>query len=111
MQGVKPAERLAKNEPDSSQYNYEEPINAAVFPSLQGGPHNHQIAALAVALKYATTPQFKAYQQQVGPRRPCRCCALLTCLARGALLASDVCRGNWPGHRLQSAKQCTHLSS
>ena len=37
----------------------------AVFPSLQGGPHNHQIAALAVALKHARTPEFKAYQQQV----------------------------------------------
>ena len=37
----------------------------AVFPSLQGGPHNHQIAALAVALKHATTPEFKAYQKQV----------------------------------------------
>jgi len=33
---------------------------------LQGGPHNHQIAALAVALKHAATPEFKAYQQQVG---------------------------------------------
>ena len=34
-------------------------------PSLQGGPHNHQITALAVALKHARTPEFKAYQQQV----------------------------------------------
>jgi Serine hydroxymethyltransferase len=34
---------------------------------LQGGPHNHQIAALAVALKHAQTPQFKQYQIQVGP--------------------------------------------
>lgn len=32
---------------------------------LQGGPHNHQIAALAVALKHAQTPQFKQYQIQV----------------------------------------------
>jgi glycine hydroxymethyltransferase len=27
---------------------FEEKINFAVFPSLQGGPHNHQIGALAV---------------------------------------------------------------
>lgn len=40
-------------------------INAAVFPSLQGGPHNHQIAALAVALKEANTPEFKAYAKSV----------------------------------------------
>jgi glycine/serine hydroxymethyltransferase len=32
---------------------------------LQGGPHNHTIAALAVALKQANTPEFKTYQQQV----------------------------------------------
>jgi len=31
----------------------------------QGGPHNHQIGALAVALKYAATPEFVTYQKQV----------------------------------------------
>ncbi|XP_076332513.1 serine hydroxymethyltransferase, mitochondrial-like [Tachypleus tridentatus] len=46
-------------------YDYENPIDFAVFPSLQGGPHNHAIAAVAVALKQATTPAFKEYQQQV----------------------------------------------
>ena len=40
-------------------------INSAVFPALQGGPHNHTIAALAVALKAATQPEFVTYQQQV----------------------------------------------
>jgi hypothetical protein len=36
------------------------------FVSLsQGGPHNHQIAALAVALKHAASEEFKAYQRQV----------------------------------------------
>ena len=38
-------------------------IDAAVFPSLQGGPHNHQIAGLAVALKEADTPEFQTYAQ------------------------------------------------
>ena len=42
-----------------------EVINQAVFPALQGGPHNHQIAALAVALKEASLPEFKGYIQQV----------------------------------------------
>ncbi|XP_067003773.2 serine hydroxymethyltransferase, mitochondrial [Anabrus simplex] len=46
-------------------YDFEERINAAVFPSLQGGPHNHAIGAVAVALKQACSPEFKAYQQQV----------------------------------------------
>ena len=40
-------------------------INSAVFPSLQGGPHNHQIAALCVALKQTMDPCFKVYIQQV----------------------------------------------
>ncbi|OAA66636.1 serine hydroxymethyltransferase [Niveomyces insectorum RCEF 264] len=46
-------------------YNLEQPINASVFPGHQGGPHNHTIAALAVALKQAQTPEFRAYQEQV----------------------------------------------
>lgn len=43
----------------------EEAINGAVFPALQGGPHNHQIAALATQLLEVTTPQFRQYCQQV----------------------------------------------
>ena len=40
-------------------------INQAVFPGLQGGPHNHTIAGLAVALKAANTEEFREYQKQV----------------------------------------------
>ncbi len=36
-------------------------INKAVFPGLQGGPHNHTTAAIAVALKEASTSGFKDY--------------------------------------------------
>ncbi|KAJ8063573.1 hypothetical protein OCU04_007442 [Sclerotinia nivalis] len=46
-------------------YDLEGPINFSVFPGHQGGPHNHTITALAVALKQATTDDFKKYQQQV----------------------------------------------
>ncbi|KAL9185839.1 hypothetical protein ACHAXT_003616 [Thalassiosira profunda] len=42
-----------------------ERINAAVFPMLQGGPHNHQIAALAVALREANMPEFEQYARNV----------------------------------------------
>jgi hypothetical protein len=42
------------------------PLPPQVFPSLQGGPHNHQIGALAVALKHAQIASFKTYAQQVG---------------------------------------------
>jgi len=46
-------------------YDYETKINNAVFPGLQGGPHNNAIAAIAVALEQATSVEFKAYQEQV----------------------------------------------
>ncbi len=36
-------------------------INRAVFPGLQGGPHNHSIAGIAVGLKEAMKPEFRAY--------------------------------------------------
>ncbi|MEV0488678.1 serine hydroxymethyltransferase [Streptomyces atratus] len=40
-------------------------IDRAVFPGLQGGPHNQTTAAIAVALKEAATPDFSAYAHQV----------------------------------------------
>jgi glycine hydroxymethyltransferase len=46
-------------------YDLEGPINASVFPGHQGGPHNHTITALAVALQQAQSPEFKQYQQIV----------------------------------------------
>lgn len=40
-------------------------IDKAVFPGLQGGPHDNQTAAIAVALEEASTPAFKKYGQQI----------------------------------------------
>jgi len=44
---------------------FEPAINQAVFPALQGGPHEHQIAGVATQLKEAMTPEFKVYSKQV----------------------------------------------
>jgi glycine hydroxymethyltransferase len=44
---------------------FEQKINQAVFPALQGGPHEHQIAGIATQLKEVLTPDFKIYSQQV----------------------------------------------
>lgn len=59
--GVRKNTKTGKEVP----YDLESKINFAVFPSLQGGPHNHAIAGVAVALRQATQPHFKEYQQQV----------------------------------------------
>ena len=40
-------------------------IDKAVFPMMQGGPLMHAVAAKAVALKEASTPEYQAYAQQV----------------------------------------------
>ena len=40
-------------------------IDKTVFPGLQGGPHDHTTAAIAVALKEASTSSFKKYGQQI----------------------------------------------
>lgn len=46
-------------------YDLEGPINFSVFPGHQGGPHNHTITALSVALAQTFTPEYKAYQRLV----------------------------------------------
>jgi len=53
------------DEEGAPKYDYEDAINFSVFPSLQGGPHNHQIAGLCTQLKEVATPEFKVYQKQV----------------------------------------------
>jgi glycine hydroxymethyltransferase len=40
-------------------------LNRAVFPGLQGGPHNHTTAAIAVALHEAATEEFRVYAHQI----------------------------------------------
>lgn len=40
-------------------------IDRSVFPGLQGGPHENQIAAIAVALREADTPAFRRYGKQI----------------------------------------------
>jgi glycine hydroxymethyltransferase len=40
-------------------------LDRAVFPGLQGGPHNHTTAAIAVAAREAATEEFKTYAHQI----------------------------------------------
>jgi len=59
--GVRSVDRAGKE----VLYDIEDKINMAVFPGLQGGPHNHAIAGIAVAMKHAQSPEFQQYQRQV----------------------------------------------
>jgi glycine hydroxymethyltransferase len=52
-------------EGEEVMYDLENKINQAVFPGLQGGPHNNAIAGIATALQQAMTPEFRRYQEQV----------------------------------------------
>merc|ERR1712186_88799 len=63
-----------------------ERIDMAVFPGLQGGPHNHQIGALATQLLEVTKPEFKEYSQAVVTNADT---LAKTLQAKGHKLASD----------------------
>ncbi|KAL7002016.1 Serine hydroxymethyltransferase 7 [Sarracenia purpurea var. burkii] len=76
--GSKPRKRVLLSQSDASdRYDFEEKINFAVFPALQGGPHNNHIAALAIAFKQVATPEYKAYMQQVKKNAQALASALL----------------------------------
>jgi glycine hydroxymethyltransferase len=53
-------------------------IDKAVFPGLQGGPHDHQTAAIAIALGEAATPEFREYGAQIVKNAKALAAALLT---------------------------------
>merc|ERR1712072_998408 len=69
-----------------------ERIDMAVFPGLQGGPHNHQIGGLAAQLKEVNTPDFVEYSKKV--------------VANAATLANTL-KGK--GHKLASDGTDNHL--
>jgi glycine hydroxymethyltransferase len=60
-------------------------VDKAVFPGLQGGPHNHTTAAIAVALREAADPAFVPYAHQVVANGKALAAALLD---RGYALVS-----------------------
>jgi len=72
--------------------SFAELIDKAVFPGLQGGPHNNQIAAVAVALKEADSGTFKKYAKQVKKN--------------ATVLANELVKYGW---RVVSGGTDTHL--
>lgn len=90
--------------------NHAQAIDKAVFPGLQGGPHNATVAALAVALKEAASEDFKRYAYQIVKNAKALADALL---ARGYDLVSggtdnhliliDLTSKGLPGKRVAQA--------
>jgi glycine hydroxymethyltransferase len=85
-------------------------INKAVFPGLQGGPHNHTTAGIAVALKEAATPEFAAYAHQIvsnarrlGEELSARGFRLITGGTDNHLLLIDTMSRGVPGRALAQA--------
>lgn len=85
--------RSVNRKGEEVKYDLEGPINASVFPGHQGGPHNHTITALAVALQQAQSSQFKEYQKTV--------------LENAKALASQLSETH--GHKLVSGGTDNHL--
>lgn len=71
---------------------FPEKIDKALFPGIQGGPHNNQIAAVAVALREAAEPGFKKYAAQV--------------VANAKTLANELKKRGW---RIISGGTDSHL--
>ena len=65
LRGPRSAMIFVKRAKNAEGKDLAELVDKAVFPGLQGGPHENQIAAVAVALREAKTPAFKAYAKQV----------------------------------------------
>ncbi|CAL1274457.1 unnamed protein product [Larinioides sclopetarius] len=100
------------------KYDFQQKVDFAVFPSLQGGPHNHAIASVAVALKQATSPEFRAYQEQVLKNAKAMARALIakkyTLVSGGTdnhLLLLDLRPKGLDGARLECVMNATNITA
>jgi len=99
-------------------YDIEDKINFSVFPGLQGGPHNHTIAGLAVALKQAASPEFKAYQEQVmsncqamAKRLQSHGVSLVSGGTDNHLVLADLRPAGVDGSRVERVLELAHIAS
>ncbi|KAG0631939.1 hypothetical protein M758_1G292100 [Ceratodon purpureus] len=110
--GLKPPGRLG-----DGVYTLERDINFAIHPTLQGGPHNNHIAALAVSLKQACSKEYKEYMQQVkrnaqalaeGLKR--RGCKLVTDGTDNHLVLWDLRPFGITGNTLEDVCEACHIT-
>lgn len=102
---------------DGAPGNLERDINFAIHPTLQGGPHNNHIAALAVSLKQACSKEYKEYIQQVkknaqalaeGLKR--RGCKLVTDGTDNHLILWDLRPFGITGNLLEEVCEACHIT-
>ncbi|XP_015930142.1 serine hydroxymethyltransferase, mitochondrial [Parasteatoda tepidariorum] len=112
--GVKSIDKAGKE----IKYDFQQKVDFAVFPSLQGGPHNHAIASVAVALKQAQSPEFKEYQEQVLKNAKAMAKALMdkkyTLVSGGTdnhLLLLDLRPKGLDGARLECVMNATNITA
>ncbi|MCO5614054.1 hypothetical protein L7F22_068335 [Adiantum nelumboides] len=116
--GLKQKKQGVPNSVEGTEhFDFEDRVNFAVFPSLQGGPHNNQVAALAVALKQVATPEFKAYIQQVKKNAQALCsalqrrgCKLVTGGTDNHLLLWDFRSYGLTGYRFEKVCELSHMT-
>jgi glycine hydroxymethyltransferase len=96
--------------PERTRENIPSLIDRAIIPGLQGGPHNHQTAGIAVALREALQPEFKVYARQVmdnaatlGEELMSRGFELVTGGTDSHLLLIDVTNKNISGKEAEKA--------
>ncbi|KAJ3675205.1 hypothetical protein LUZ60_004247 [Juncus effusus] len=101
----------------NNNYDFEERINFAVFPSLQGGPHNNHIAALAIALKQVATSEYKMYIVQVKRNAQAlasalirRNCQLVTGGTDNHLVLWDLRNFRLTGKNFEKVCEACHIS-
>ncbi|PRD36683.1 UNVERIFIED_CONTAM: Serine hydroxymethyltransferase [Trichonephila clavipes] len=112
--GVKSTDKNGKE----IKYDFQQKVDFAVFPSLQGGPHNHAIASVAVALKQAMSPEFREYQEQVLKNAKAMAKALIakkyTLVSGGTdnhLLLLDLRPKGLDGARLELVMNATNITA
>ncbi len=93
-------------------------IDAAIFPGLQGGPHNHQTAGIAVALGEAAKPEFKEYATQIVKNAKVLADTLMTqgidLFSGGTenhLMLLDLSRYGGLGSQLEYAMDIAHMTA
>jgi glycine hydroxymethyltransferase len=104
--------------PERTLENLPTLIDRAVFPGLQGGPHMHQVTAIAVALKEAAAPAFREYSQQVLRNAKAlaealmeRGCKLITNGTDNHLMVIDTMRSwNKSGQEMQEALEAAGIT-